>query len=53
MIDAFLVALPKQIEPMDNKIHTSLNQFGAATGRFSSSSPNLQQIPSRGEGKRN
>lgn len=51
MIDAFLVALPKQIEPMDNKIHTSLNQFGAATGRFSSSSPNLQQIPSRGEGK--
>lgn len=36
---------------MDNKIHTSLNQFGAATGRFSSSSPNLQQIPSRGEGK--
>lgn len=51
MIDAFLVALPKRIEPTDNKIHTSLNQYGASTGRFSSSNPNLQQIPSRGEGK--
>ena len=51
LIDAFLVALPKQIEPYDNKIHTSLNQYGAATGRFSSSSPNLQQIPSKGEAK--
>lgn len=51
LIDAFLVALPKQIDPYDNKIHTNLNQYGAETGRFSSSSPNLQQIPSRGEGK--
>ena len=51
MIDAFLVALPKRIEPSTGKIHTSLNQYGAATGRFSSSNPNLQQIPSRGEGK--
>lgn len=31
MIDAFLVALPKQIEPTTGKIHTSLNQYGAAT----------------------
>ena len=51
LIDAFLVALPAQISKYDNKIHTSLNQYGAATGRFSSSNPNLQQIPSRGEGK--
>ena len=51
MIDAFLVALPKQIEPTDGKIHTTLNQYGAATGRFSSSNPNLQQIPSKGEQK--
>ena len=51
LIDAFLVALPKRIEPYDNKIHTSLNQYGAATGRFSSSNPNLQQIPSRGDAK--
>lgn len=51
MIDAFLVALPKRLDPFDNKIHTSLNQYGAATGRFSSSDPNLQQIPSRGDAK--
>ena len=49
LIDAFLVSLPKKIEPKDGKIHTVLNQYGASTGRFSSSSPNLQQIPSRGE----
>lgn len=51
LIDAFLVALPKRIEPSTGKVHTSLNQYGAATGRFSSSEPNLQQIPSRGEAK--
>lgn len=51
LIDAFLVALPKRIEPSTGKIHTSLNQYGAATGRFSSSNPNLQQIPSRGDAK--
>ena len=51
LIDAFIVALPKRLSKWDNKIHTSLNQYGAATGRFSSSDPNLQQIPSRGEGK--
>ena len=51
LIDAFLVSLPKRLNPVDNKIHTSLNQYGAATGRFSSSDPNLQQIPSRGVGK--
>lgn len=39
LIDAFLVALPKRIEPSTGKIHTSLNQYGAATGRFSSSNP--------------
>lgn len=39
LIDAFLIALPKNIEPSTGKIHTNLNQYGAATGRFSSSSP--------------
>ena len=37
----------KFIEPSDGRIHTNLNQDGTETGRFSSSSPNLQQIPSR------
>ena len=51
IIDAFLVSLPKKVNSFDGKIHTSLNQLGAETGRFSSNSPNLQQIPSRGEAK--
>lgn len=51
IIDAFLVSLPKKVSSFDGKIHTSLNQVGAETGRFSSSNPNLQQIPSRGEAK--
>lgn len=35
MIDAFLVALPKRIEPLDGKIHTSLNQYrGSNTVRY-------------------
>lgn len=50
LIDAFLVALPKNVEQSTGKIHTMLNQYGADTGRFSSSNPNLQQIPSH-EGK--
>jgi DNA polymerase I len=33
----------------EGRIHGSFNPFGAATGRFSSSSPNLQNIPKRGE----
>lgn len=42
IIDAFIVALPKRVEPLDNKIHTNLNQYGAATGRFSSSNPKIK-----------
>lgn len=47
LIDAFIVSLPGFIEPTDGRIHTSLNQDGTETGRFSSSKPNLQQIPAR------
>lgn len=42
LIDAFLVALPKRLGKSDNKIHTNLNQYGAATGRFSSSGPKCE-----------
>ena len=40
-------ALPALINPKTGRIHTSFNQLGAATGRFSSYDPNLQNIPVR------
>jgi DNA polymerase-1 len=45
----YVDALPKLINPRDNRIHTSYNQAVAATGRLSSNNPNLQNIPIRTE----
>ena len=46
-------ALAELIDPATGRIHTSYNQTVASTGRLSSSDPNLQNIPARGEwGKR-
>jgi DNA polymerase-1 len=45
----YLEALPRLIDPKDGRIHTSFNQTVAATGRLSSSNPNLQNIPVRSE----
>ncbi len=42
-------ALPALINPQTGKVHTSLNQIVASTGRLSSSNPNLQNIPVRTE----
>jgi len=43
----YVDALPLLIDPATGRLHTSFNQAGAATGRLSSSNPNLQNIPIR------
>jgi len=45
----YIDALPGFIHPETGRVHTSYNQTGAATGRLSSSDPNLQNIPVRTE----
>jgi DNA polymerase-1 len=45
----YLDALPGLISPATGRLHTSFNQAVTATGRFSSSDPNLQNIPTRTE----
>ncbi|MEO7218024.1 MAG: DNA polymerase I [Gemmatimonadaceae bacterium] len=45
----YLDALPRLVNPRDNRLHTSFNQTVASTGRLSSSDPNLQNIPIRRE----
>jgi len=42
-------ALPEMVNPATGRVHTSYNQTGSATGRMSSSDPNLQNIPIRTE----
>ncbi len=47
LLGTYVEALPKLIDPKDQHIHTSFNQAITATGRLSSSDPNLQNIPVR------
>ena len=44
----YLEPMPKQVDS-DGRVHTTFNQLATATGRLSSSGPNLQNIPIRGE----
>ena len=46
LVSTYIDKLPECVEPIDNRIHCNFNQYGADTGRFSSSDPNLQNIPS-------
>jgi DNA polymerase I len=45
----YVDALPALVNPKTGRIHTNYNQTGSSTGRFSSSNPNLQNIPIRSE----
>ena len=49
LLSTYVDALPKLVSPRTGHIHTSFNQTVTATGRLSSSDPNLQNIPVRGE----
>ena len=47
LLSTYIDALPQLISPITGKVHTSYNQTVAATGRLSSTNPNLQNIPIR------
>ncbi len=49
LIGTYLARLPDFINPADGRIHTSFRQTGAETGRLSSDSPNLQNIPKKSD----
>jgi len=49
LLSTYLEALPATVDQATGRIHTSFNQIGAATGRLSSTEPNLQNIPVRSQ----
>ena len=46
LIGTYIDKIPECVNTKDNRLHAHFNQLGAGTGRFSSSNPNLQNIPS-------
>jgi DNA polymerase-1 len=49
LLNTYLEPLPARLDPVTGRLHTTFNQLVAATGRLSSSNPNLQNIPVRTE----
>ena len=49
VLSTYVEGLQKAVVPGKNRIHTRFNQAGTVTGRLSSSNPNLQNIPARGD----
>lgn len=47
LLSTYIDKMPNVLNPKTGRIHCSYNQYGADTGRFSSSDPNLQNIPSK------
>ena len=47
LLSTYIEPFPNYIDPLDGKVHTTFNQALTATGRLSSSNPNLQNIPIR------
>ena len=47
LLSTYIDALPQMVNPQTGRVHTSFNQGGSETGRISSNSPNLQNIPIR------
>ena len=46
LVSTYIDKLPECIEKSDNRVHCKFHQYGAKTGRFSSSDPNMQNLPS-------
>lgn len=46
LLSTYIDKMPNEINPKTGRIHCKFNQYGAVTGRFSSSDPNMQNIPS-------
>jgi DNA polymerase I len=47
LLNTFVNKLPEYVNPITGRVHSNFNQYGAKSGRFTSSSPNLQQQPSK------